>query len=59
MDLANNVNQASGSQIVTLRLDWGGAGLSRAHVVSSRAGSSFKLSTNSSLDFSAVTTVAS
>lgn len=57
VDLAKNVNQASGSQVITLRSDWGGggaegAGFSGHHVVSSRAGSSFKLPADSSLDFS-------
>ena len=45
MDLAKNVNQASGSQVITLRLDWGGeegeeeTGFSRAPYCQPRAGS--------------------
>lgn len=67
MGLDKNVNQASGSQVIALRLDGGrgamegwGRGFARHHVGSSRAGSLFTLPSNASLDFpTAYTSVAS
>lgn len=55
MGLVKNANQARGSEVIALRLGWGGVGervVPGHHVVNSRAWSSFKLPTHSSLDFS-------